>query len=109
MLGGYDGSNCQFGGATGCGAVFEMKHTAAGWVFLPLYTFEGGTDGARPGPLVFGPDGDLYGTTMAGGNGCGEFQYGCGTVFKLTPPPSFCRAVFCDWIKTTLYSFTGGN
>jgi len=85
-----------------------MRRAAHGWVFTPLYTFQGGADGARPGPVVFGPDGALYGTTMAGGS-CQAFQYGCGTIFKLTPPPSFCRTSLCTWVKTSLYTFAGGN
>jgi uncharacterized repeat protein (TIGR03803 family) len=60
---------------------------------------------------VFGPDEALYGTTNGGGsNQCqNEFFSGCGTIFKLTPQPTFCRAVSCPWTKTTLYSFTGGS
>jgi len=108
LLGGYDGAACQYGGSNGCGAVFELKHSAHGWLFAPLYTFQGGADGSRPGPVVFGPEGALYGTTMGGGS-CQEFQYGCGTIFKLTPPPSFCTTALCPWVKTTLYTFAGGD
>jgi uncharacterized repeat protein (TIGR03803 family) len=108
LLGGQEGGDCQFGGADGCGAVFRMKRSAYGWIFTPLYAFQGGADGARPGPVVFGPDGALYGTTLGGGS-CQEYQYGCGTIFKLTPPPAVCKTALCPWVKTTLYAFAGGN
>jgi uncharacterized repeat protein (TIGR03803 family) len=57
--------------------------------------------------VVFGPDGSLYGTTSAGG-GSGCRGQGCGTVFKLTPPATICRAVQCPWTETVLWRFTGG-
>ena len=50
--------------------------------------------------LILGSDGNLYGTTIAGGNttskNCAPF--GCGTVFQLTTAGAL----------TTLYTFTGG-
>lgn len=108
LLGGNQGANCQIPGGNGCGVVFELKRSGNGWIFSPLYTFQGGADGALPGPVVIGPDGALYGTTDAGGS-CHEDQYGCGTVFRLTPPAAGCRAAFCSWVKTTLYAFRGGD
>ncbi|MGA2981663.1 MAG: choice-of-anchor tandem repeat GloVer-containing protein [Terriglobales bacterium] len=68
-----------------------------------LYTFTGGTDGADPGPLIQGSDGNYYGTAVFGGNGltsgaCDQGT-GCGTVFRITPSGSF----------TVLYTFTGGS
>jgi uncharacterized repeat protein (TIGR03803 family) len=55
------------------------------------------TNGNSPnGPLVQGPNGNLYGTTALGGNSSGcDAQYGCGTVFEIAP----------DGTLTTLYSF----
>jgi len=59
--------------------------------------------------VVFGPDGGLYGTTIAGGIGsCDFYQLGCGTVFKLTPPTGVPPNVGGGWTKTVLYRFTGG-
>ena len=87
-----------FGGANGQGTVFEM--TADG-TLTTLYSFcsQGGcTDGSSNlGPLVQGTDGNFYGTTAAGGAGCGEDT--CGTVFKITPTGTL----------TTLYSFSGSD
>jgi uncharacterized repeat protein (TIGR03803 family) len=100
--------NCYYG-APGCGLVFKLSHEGWGWIFNPLYQFEGGSDGWGPGaPLSVGPDGIVYGTTAGGGNNGCTSGNGCGTVFKLQPPPTACRAVYCPWTKTGLYDFTGG-
>ncbi len=98
----------QLGGSAGYGVVFKLTHQGAGWLMSTLYTFHGGEDGAYPlGGITIGPDGSLYGTTNAGGlpNCFG----GCGTVFRLRPPATACRAVFCSWSETVLYRFTGGS
>jgi uncharacterized repeat protein (TIGR03803 family) len=75
---------CQAGG--GCGTVFKVTPDATETV---LYRFTGGTDGATPyGGLVLDGQGNLYGTTVAGGVGpCDNYQDlpGCGVVFKVTP------------------------
>lgn len=56
-----------------------------------------GTNGTTPDtPLVQGRDGNLYGTTLAGGtNNGGGCAAGCGTIFKVTPAGAF----------TVLYNF----
>src|SRR5208337_332406 len=50
-----------------------------------LYSFQGGGDGAGPyAGLVLDAQGNLYGTTYAGGNpACTLEGPGCGTVFKV--------------------------
>jgi uncharacterized repeat protein (TIGR03803 family) len=99
----------ESGGVFG-GTAFKLTPKGQGWIFTVLYTF--GSDGYLPsGRVVFGPAGALYGTTVAGGIGpCqGNGFTGCGTVFKLAPPATFCKAFSCPWTKTVLYSFTGGN
>jgi uncharacterized repeat protein (TIGR03803 family) len=96
-------------GSNGYGAVYKVtKGTGGGFVTLPLYEFAGGNDGSLPAArVVFGPEGDLYGTTSeGGGSGCNGL--GCGTVFKLSPPPTACRSALCPWTETVLYRFTGG-
>ena len=104
-LGGSD--NCVDDRMVGCGTAFKLARHGSSWTFNVLYTFLGGSDGQYPETaVVFGPDGALYGTTAEGGaSGC--FADGCGTVFKLQPPATFCRAVSCPWSKTTLYDFEG--
>jgi uncharacterized repeat protein (TIGR03803 family) len=91
------------GGSHGLGAVYKFSHGNSGWILTPLYSFRGVPDGSEPtARVVFGPDGALYGTTYEGGTGGGN-----GTVFRLTPPATFCAAVFCSWNEHILYSFTG--
>lgn len=97
-------------GGTGYGAVFELSRRGSGWVFRPLYSFAGGTDGEGPvARVIIGPNGTLYGTTYAGGvSGCSG-GYGCGTVFNLRPSPNVCRSALCSWVETVLYRFNGGS
>ena len=95
----------SLGGGSGNGTVFRVSKKGSGWVFTPLYSFQGPPDGANPeARVVFGPDGILYGTTSFGG-GCG----GCGTVFTLKPYPTACTTALCGWQETVLYSFKGGS
>lgn len=81
------------------GAVFELTPMAGGgWnqpAILHTFTFNSTTDGAMPfGGVTFDNSGNLYGTTLAGGDGagagktsCGSNPYsGCGTVYELSAP-----------------------
>lgn len=88
-----------------CGTVFRLTHSGSGWVFAPIYDFVGGDDGSDPiAGVTIGPDGAVYGATAMGGGGCTS-DYGCGTVFKLTPPARACHAALCPWTETVLYRF----
>lgn len=79
------------GGASGTGTVFEVTPKGKETV---LYSFTGGDDGRNPrGGVIMDADGNLYGTTEAGGTGF------AGTVFKLKP----------DGKEKVLYSFTDGG
>jgi uncharacterized repeat protein (TIGR03803 family) len=80
------------GGAFGeyVGTVFEIAPTGTLTTLHSFCSEVNCTDGFQPeAPLVQAIDGDLYGTTAAGG------AYGRGTVFKITPGGTL----------TTLYSF----
>jgi uncharacterized repeat protein (TIGR03803 family) len=84
------------GGAYGFGAVFKIRPKGAEKV---LYSFcrdqENCTDGRAPrSGLIADAQGNLYGTTVAGGANNSE-----GTVFKVTP----------DGKETVLYSFGAGK
>jgi uncharacterized repeat protein (TIGR03803 family) len=85
----FGGANCA--PVNGCGTVFKITPSGA---LTTLYSFcsqSGCTDGVIPyAGLVQTTNGDLYGTTVAGGAN-GYF----GTVFKITPSGTL----------TTLYSF----
>lgn len=62
-----------------------------------LYAFQGGSDGIFPiAGLTFDAQGNLYGTTVIGGNG--SCLNGCGTVFKLTPNNG-------GWTETVIHQF----
>jgi len=95
--GAYTGGNCS---PNGCGTAYKLKRSGTGWTFSTLYTFHD-SDGAFPyAPLIFGPDGALYGTTNQGGvHPC------CGAVFSLRPPATFCSSVVCPWVQNLLWSF----
>jgi uncharacterized repeat protein (TIGR03803 family) len=84
----------------GCGTVFELTPKAGGeWTEKVLHSFSNnGKDGHNCyGALIFDSSGSLYGTTAGGGSG--TCQYGCGTVFKLTPKADG------KWTENVLYSF----
>jgi uncharacterized repeat protein (TIGR03803 family) len=104
--------SCAPDGAPGCGTVYKLTQRNSHWTFGQLYSFAGGSDGALPylSRVVLGPNGSLYGTTLAGGtSGCNE-QFstpGCGTVFNLQPPATVCKSVSCPWRETQLYQFQG--
>lgn len=90
-------SNCPYGGA-GCGTVFEVTLGGALTTIYSFCSLKNCGDGELPwSNLLEGTDGNLYGTTSAGGViTCADNDgYGCGTVFRLTP----------DKVLTTLYSF----
>jgi len=90
----------------GFGGVFELTKHGSSWVLSTLYVFSG-SDGTGPTTLIRGSDGNLYGTSSAGGGGgpCGGL--GCGSAFRLTPPPTACKSVSCPWSLTVLHHFTG--
>ena len=71
-----------YGGAYLGGTVFKLTPSGVETI---LYSFnDDGTDGYYPlNGVVPGKNGNLYGTTYYGANGCGS-RYGCGTVFELT-------------------------
>jgi len=66
-----------------------------------IFAFPGGAGGAEPGSAaVMGPDGNLYGTTLAGGM-TGSCFGGCGVVYQLTPPTGNQT----QWNENVLYTF----
>jgi uncharacterized repeat protein (TIGR03803 family) len=94
LIQGADGNlyaTTALGGVNGWGTVFRIT---TGGTLTTLYSFSGGTDGTNPvAGLIQASDGNLYGTTLAGG------AYNDGTVFQITTAGAL----------TTLYSFTGGT
>lgn len=84
------------GGAYGRGAVFELSPSqGGGWTETIIHNFTGGSDGASPGSLLMGGDGNLYGTAAAGGMNWN------GVIFQFVPSDG-------GWTENSIYSFTGG-
>lgn len=105
--GGNQVSGCSNGlGTSGCGSVFELARSGSGWILKPLYDFHGGNDADPTFGVVFGPDGALYGLTAGTTASCGN-EFGCGGIFRLTPPPTTCPSTSCSWQETMLHQFTG--
>jgi len=85
------------GGAFNEGTVFKLDTAGTETV---LHSFAVGADGSNPpeGWLVQDKEGNLYGTTVQGGNLSCNAPSGCGVVFKLDP---------CGGL-TVLHTFSGG-
>jgi uncharacterized repeat protein (TIGR03803 family) len=82
----YGGNNSGCGGG-GCGTVFELTYNGGHWVQTVLHSFAAnGTDGFEPvAGVTRDSAGNLYGTTIFGGNGNCNRGQGCGTAYKLSP------------------------
>jgi uncharacterized repeat protein (TIGR03803 family) len=82
----------------------SYQKSGGSWIEKTLHDFQGtGTDGGNPvGGLIFDGAGNLYGTTSTGGSTGICNQYGCGTVFKLSP-----KSGGGGWSEKILYSFQG--
>jgi len=85
----------------GCGTVFALQPPVVkggAWTEKVLYRFHG-EDGATPeAGVIFGRNGQLYGTAYAGANS------GYGAVFSLADPKGGG-----PWKETLLFRFSDGN
>lgn len=86
------------GGSLGYGMVYELTPNGNGtWSKTHIHYFGQGTDGKNPNSnLLADAQGNLYGTTNAGGTG------GVGTVYELAPNGSG------GYTETVLHSFVTG-
>ena len=67
-------------GQFGYGSVFKLSNSNGSWIYTDLYDFTGHNDGSGAnGPLVVDSNGNVYGTSPAGG------MYGHGVAFEITP------------------------
>jgi uncharacterized repeat protein (TIGR03803 family) len=90
--GSFYGATAWPNGAGGTGAPGGIFYMATNGEVRLIFTF-GGTNGLSARVLLYGADGNLYGTTSSGGS------LGYGTVFKLTPAGQ----------HTVLFSFSRTN
>jgi len=98
----------QLEGASASGTVFQLgppSEPGGAWTETILHSFTGepfasnNSDGSVPDcPPILGPNGELYGTTYAGG------LHGSGTIYELVPPSSPGG----QWTEVTLYNFNAG-
>ncbi len=88
------------GGTDNCGTVFKLTPTGGGqYQQSVLHSFNCFDEGKNPyGGVILDAQGNLYGTTVAGGSGGVCSGDGCGVVFKLAPSGG-------GWTETVLYSF----
>jgi uncharacterized repeat protein (TIGR03803 family) len=96
----------DLGGSHNAGIVFQLtpplsicKTASCPWKETVLHEFQGGADGANPGPgdLAWDHQGNIYGTTPRGGTGgLGDL----GTVYQLQPSGN-------GWQETVIYDFSG--
>jgi uncharacterized repeat protein (TIGR03803 family) len=70
-------------GSFGGGNVFKLTPSNGSWTYTDLYDFDADTNGTFPwGDVSLDVNGNLYGTTSAGGNSNGD---GYGVVWEITP------------------------
>jgi uncharacterized repeat protein (TIGR03803 family) len=88
------------GGSSNCGTVFQLAPSGGGQYHQSvLFSFDCFDTGKNPyGGVTLDAQGNLYGTTVAGGSGGFCSGDGCGVVFKLTHSGG-------GWTETVLYNF----
>jgi uncharacterized repeat protein (TIGR03803 family) len=88
----------QSGGSANWGTVFELTPTNGAWRETTLlnFSYQEGSNGQAPqSGVIIDQAGNLYGTTVEGGEGVG-------VVYELSPTPN-------GWVETVLHSFAAGN
>jgi uncharacterized repeat protein (TIGR03803 family) len=98
----------ESGTASPYGAIFELSPNGnGGWTETTLFTFDGKNGNTPSSTLVLDSAGNIYGTTVEGGDGSCKSPtgqvIGCGVAFELSPP-----AAGSTWKYTILYDFKGG-
>jgi uncharacterized repeat protein (TIGR03803 family) len=97
------------GGLYGAGIAFELSPSPAstsGWTYSVIYNFGASyADGEEPQTaLAIDASGNLYGSTISGGNTTGYcHNLSCGVVYELSPSSSG------TWTETVLHSFSGSD
>lgn len=96
------GTTASGGGPANIGTVFELKRGAGGkWTESVIHGFTDTADGVNPeAPVVKDSAGNLFGTTVFGGDTSCAGGFGCGEVFELSPSGAG------TWTKTLVHAFT---
>ncbi|MCU1303886.1 MAG: hypothetical protein JWQ87_4170 [Candidatus Sulfotelmatobacter sp.] len=96
------GTTANGGGTPNIGTVFELKRGSNNtWTESILHAFQDTADGVNPeAPVVMDASGNLYGTTVYGGDTACAQGFGCGEVFELSPSTGG------TWTKTLVHAFT---
>ena len=100
MVSAFDGSShlygtTESGGVYGYGSVYQVSRLNGVWTGTIVHNFTGGNDGAYPGDVLVGSNGNLYGTAIGG-------AYGVGVVFELSRSAA-------GWTEKVLHNFEGAN
>ena len=98
------------GGTYGYGVTYRLTPPAKKgqpWNETVLYSFDRiDNEGNSPAATVtFDSAGNIYGTTISGGDPNCQAGIGCGVVYELSPPAKKGKG----WTYTTLYAFQGGS
>jgi uncharacterized repeat protein (TIGR03803 family) len=98
-LNGYGGPN-----PSSAGTLFKISKTGAGFQLLQVFCTNC-TTGSFPVNLTAGSDGNMYGTTDAGGFISSTVcqNLGCGVVFRVTPPGTYTVLHALDGVKEANY------
>jgi uncharacterized repeat protein (TIGR03803 family) len=87
------------GGTSNAGVVFKITPTGS---LTVLHNMNGTTDGGSPwAGLVLASDTNVYGAAATGGDLTCNNGEGCGTLFKITPPPTSTFSVLHNFEVTT--------
>lgn len=80
-------NKCGPTGNAGCGTVVQMTRRSDGhWDERVIHRFAPGQGGFYPNSsVVLDRNGNLYGTTLLGGIKSGYCEFGCGTIYRLSP------------------------
>ena len=90
-------------GGSGDGVAYAVTHSQSGWTESVIHTFTGGSDGGDPASNpISDSNGNLYGTTLFGGDIGSNCPFGCGTVFELTRSGS-------NWNESVLHAFANNG
>ena len=90
----FYGGNYEYCQEEGCGTIYELTQSGGVWTENILYIFTGGADGEFPTSVLYGHDGNLYGTAQGDPNN----QLKPGLIFQFVPSGG-------GWTENVLHQF----